>query len=348
MVVTAGRQLARSLELQSLNDLGFSKRYVRCLQIAEVVNSMKDLMDFCTEQKAGPIEGLKNFPRDTSTPKVQMQKMQEMEQAGGLPSDRNPLNKLISLNPGLNNSMSNNQQLVGRGPLTGSAQAALALTNYQNLLMRQSSMNSAHSSHQQDASSPFSTSSQTPTTPGPSGVLPGNLQNSPVSGFSSGQASQQRQQLVQHAANGNGNGNGNGLLQQQHQSLQGSQALQQHMIQQLLQDMSNKNNGIPLPQQQSVSMQSLGGGNRNSPAISNGPPGNAAGHPPSRSNSFNNASNPEPAASAGNIGFNEKASDLSQNLHLSDELVSDVAHEFSENGFFNNDLDDNMSFDWKA
>ena len=31
-VVTAGRQLARSFELQSLNDLGFSKRYVRCLQ----------------------------------------------------------------------------------------------------------------------------------------------------------------------------------------------------------------------------------------------------------------------------------------------------------------------------
>lgn len=31
-VVTAGRQLARSLELQSLNDLGFSKRFVRCLQ----------------------------------------------------------------------------------------------------------------------------------------------------------------------------------------------------------------------------------------------------------------------------------------------------------------------------
>lgn len=32
-VLTAGRQLAKSLELQSLNDLGFSKRYVRCLQV---------------------------------------------------------------------------------------------------------------------------------------------------------------------------------------------------------------------------------------------------------------------------------------------------------------------------
>ncbi|GJY67985.1 probable transcriptional regulator SLK2 isoform X1 [Tanacetum coccineum] len=34
MLVTAGRQLARSLDLQSLNDLGFTKRYVRSLQIA--------------------------------------------------------------------------------------------------------------------------------------------------------------------------------------------------------------------------------------------------------------------------------------------------------------------------
>lgn len=32
-VLTAGQQLAKSLELHSLNDLGFSKRYVRCLQV---------------------------------------------------------------------------------------------------------------------------------------------------------------------------------------------------------------------------------------------------------------------------------------------------------------------------
>ncbi|EPS60523.1 hypothetical protein M569_14281, partial [Genlisea aurea] len=63
LVISAGRQLAKSLELQSLNDLGFSKRYVRCLQIADVVNSMKSLMDFCKEQKKGPIDGLKHFPR---------------------------------------------------------------------------------------------------------------------------------------------------------------------------------------------------------------------------------------------------------------------------------------------
>ena len=273
-----------------------------------------------------------------------MQKMQEMEQVGGLPSDRNTLNKLMSLNPGLNGSISNNQQLVGRGALTGSAQAALALTNYQNLLTRQNSMNSAHSSHQQDASSPFSTSSQ-PTTPG---ILPGSFQNQPAGSFSGGQASQRQQLMQQHLTNGNG------PLHQHHS--QGSQALQQQMIQQLLQDMSNKNNGTA-PPHQSLSAQSQGGnfsregaGFRSSPTISGAgnAPGNSAGRPPSRSNSFN-TSNAEPPTTAGNsIGFSEKTSDLSQNLHLSDELVPDVPHEFSENGFFNDDLDDSMNFDWKA
>ncbi|KAK4431527.1 putative transcriptional regulator SLK2 [Sesamum alatum] len=317
MVVTAGRQLARSLELQSLNDLGFSKRYVRCLQIAEV-------------------------------------QMQETEQQGGgpqgLPTDRNTLNKLMAMQSGLSSPMNNNnQQMVGRGPLTGSAQAALALTNYQNLLMRQNSMNSTHnSSLQQEASSPFSTSSQGPTTPGPSGVLPGTLQNSPISGFSSGQT------LQQHSPSGNG-------LLQQNQSLpaQGSQALQQQMIQQMLQDMSNKNNGTAVPHpQQSFSGQNQGGGNisrdglgfRSTPATTaagNGP-GNAVGNPPSRSNSFKAASNGESPSPVGNMGFSQKTSDLQQNLHLPDDLVSDVAHEFTENGFFNNDLDDNMNFSWKA
>lgn len=34
--------------------------------------------------------------------------------------------------------------------------------------------------------------------------------------------------------------------------------------------------------------------------------------------------------------------------HLQDEMVPDVGHEFSENGFFNSDLDETMSYGWKA
>ncbi|KAH7285571.1 hypothetical protein KP509_33G034400 [Ceratopteris richardii] len=60
--MATARQLASKLEAPSVNDLGFSKRYVRCLQIAEVVNSMKDLISFERKTRSGPISSLANFP----------------------------------------------------------------------------------------------------------------------------------------------------------------------------------------------------------------------------------------------------------------------------------------------
>ncbi|KAL2556025.1 putative transcriptional regulator SLK2 [Forsythia ovata] len=339
MVVTAGRQLARSLELQSVNDLGFSKRYVRCLQIAEVVNSMKDLMDFCREQKVGPIDGLKDFLRHTTAAKIQTQKMQEMEQMGGLrglPTDHDTFNKLMALHPGLNTQMNNNQHMVGRKPLTGSAQGALALTNYQNMLMRQNSMNSNHNSLQQEASSSFNNSNLVPSSTfrgSSSGNLPGNLQNLPTSGFSSSHVLQQHQQ--QRASSGNG------LLQQnQPQPFQCSQSLQQQMIQQYLQDMSNKNNGSRVSQQ-AISMQGASGsvtrdgpGFRNTTSAATAPSANGSGN--DGSNSFKTASHSESSAGGGNYGLSQKASDLP----LSGEMVHDIVHEFTENGFFDSDIDE--------
>lgn len=126
MVVAAWRQLAKSLELQSLNDLGFSKRYVRCLQISEVVSSMKDLMDFCNETKVGPIEGLKSFPR------------RQMSSLQGLPTDQTALNKLVASHPGQAPGPVNNLLV----PPSSSARSAVTLLNYQNMLMRQKSMSS--------------------------------------------------------------------------------------------------------------------------------------------------------------------------------------------------------------
>lgn len=283
-----------------------------------------------------------------------MQNMHEMDRIGGLqglPTDRNTLNKIMALHPGLNSQMNNNQHVGGRGALSGSAQTALALTNYQNLLMN--SMNSTNNSIQPEGSSPFSTCGQAPstTTPGSSGTLPGILQNSAISGFSGCQVPQQ-QQLQLHSLTGNG-------LLRQSQSLpsQDNQALQQQMIQQFLLDMSKKNNGGAVPQQ-TPSVQNSGGsistgglGFRYSPATNaaaNGP-GIAQGQPPNRSNSFKAASSKsESQAPVGHIGFGQKASDLGQSLHLPDEMVPDIAHEFTENGFFNNDLDDSMNFSWKA
>uniref|UniRef100_A0A803NHD4 Transcriptional corepressor SEUSS n=1 Tax=Cannabis sativa TaxID=3483 RepID=A0A803NHD4_CANSA len=55
MFVASARQLAKTLEVPLVNDLGYTKRYVRCLQISEVVNSMKDLIDYSRETGTGPM-----------------------------------------------------------------------------------------------------------------------------------------------------------------------------------------------------------------------------------------------------------------------------------------------------
>ncbi|ESW24331.1 hypothetical protein PHAVU_004G121400 [Phaseolus vulgaris] len=355
MVLTAGRQLAKILELQSLNDLGFSKRYVRCLQISEVVNSMKDLIDICAEHRVGAIECLKNYPLLTTASKLQMQKMQEMEQMAnvhGLPTDRNTLNKLMAMNPGLNNQINNSQNVVSRGALSGSSH--LALTNYQSLLVRQNSMNSSPGSLQREGSS-FNNSSPSPSSAlqgaGPS-LIPGSMQNSSVGGFpGSHLTSQQSPQLLQQRTL-----SANGLLQQNHsQGSQGNQALQQQqqMIHQLVKEMSNNNGGMQ--------SQPLGGPNANgnmaknamgfgghTPSLSGGsanlPRNNG---PMSRNNSFKTASNSDSSAAAGNSGFNPRTSDMPQSLHLQD-VVQDIGHDFADNPFFNSDLDDDMGFGWKA
>ncbi|KAK6117555.1 hypothetical protein DH2020_048710 [Rehmannia glutinosa] len=312
LVVTAGRQLARSLELQSLNDLGFSKRY-----IADVVSSMKDLMDFCREQKKGPIEGLKNFPRFRTAPKLQILETGQMGGLQGLPTDRNTLNKLIALHPG-----PNSQHISSQRALSGSPQAALASSNYQNLMTRQNSMNSTNSPIQQEPSSPFSSSNRrqsTATTPrGYSGNLSGMLQNSAISGFSS-----------------------------QQQQFQLSQGLQQQMVQQYLHDMGKNNTA----QIQGGNISGGGPGVRNSPtnsAAGSGPWG-GQGQQPSRSNSFKGASSEsESPAPVGHTGVSQKEADLPRSRYLSDEMVSDIGHEFAENEFFSSDFDDNLNFSWNV
>ncbi|KAJ3678069.1 hypothetical protein LUZ60_001872 [Juncus effusus] len=66
--VGSARQLAKALEVPLVNDLGYTKRYVRCLQISEVVNSMKDLIDYSRETNTGPMDSLINYPRRNGGP----------------------------------------------------------------------------------------------------------------------------------------------------------------------------------------------------------------------------------------------------------------------------------------
>ncbi|GFP80224.1 transcriptional corepressor seuss [Phtheirospermum japonicum] len=81
MFVASARQLAKALEVPLVNDLGYTKRYVRCLQISEVVNSMKDLIDYSRETGSGPMESLTKFPRRTnSSPSFRGQSQQSESQ----------------------------------------------------------------------------------------------------------------------------------------------------------------------------------------------------------------------------------------------------------------------------
>lgn len=298
-------------------------------------------------------EGLNTFPRCAAAPRVQMQEMDQMGGLQGLPTDRNTLNKLMALHPGLTSQINNSQHAGSRGgALTGAPHNGLAMTNYQNLMMRQNSMNSTNSVNQHEGSSPFNTPSQPlPATTGSSGALPGMFQNQQISGFSGSPVPQQLQ-LQQP--------NGNGLIKQSQPLLsQNNQSLQHQMIQQFLLDMNKKNNGGAV-MQQNYSIQNQGNncisaggfGIRNSPAASsaagNGP-GAAQAQPPSRSNSYNAASiksgSPAPA---GQMGYGQKSSYFPESLHSSDDMVPDIAHQFIENGFFNNDLDESMNFSWKG
>ncbi|XP_051139894.1 transcriptional corepressor SEUSS isoform X2 [Andrographis paniculata] len=80
MFVSSARQLAKALEVPLVNDLGYTKRYVRCLQISEVVNSMKDLIDYSRETGKGPMESLTKFPRRTASPASRVQSQQPESQ----------------------------------------------------------------------------------------------------------------------------------------------------------------------------------------------------------------------------------------------------------------------------
>ncbi|KAF3542018.1 hypothetical protein F2Q69_00025261 [Brassica cretica] len=224
MVMAAGRQLAKSLESHSLNDLGFSKRYVRCLQISEVVSSMKDMIDFCRDQKVGPIEALKSYPYRMRTGKMQMQEMEQAANAAqGLPPDRNSLNKLMALR--------NNNNMNGQGSAQAAA-AAFALTNYQTMLMKQN-QEQTNGTLQQESSRNMSPS---PSYHGASSPL--------LAGISSHLSPQRQMPSSSY------NSSPHQQYQQQQPSCSGSNQALEQQIHQIWQQMANSNGGSGQQQQQ--------------------------------------------------------------------------------------------------
>ncbi|KAL8148240.1 hypothetical protein AgCh_005556 [Apium graveolens] len=318
MFVAAGRQLAKRLELPSLNNMGFSKRHVRSLQISEVFNNMKGFMDFCEDQKLGPIEGMKIIHGSANPAKVQLQTRQDFEflaDIQGLSSSWNTCNKPVAQQQGQGNQQSNDNEMVSRGALSGSAEAALNFSNFQNHLARQNSINS-NSNSQQDAISSYSNLNQICSS---SSVIGSSVQNLPARGFT-------KPHLL-HPRN---------HFQTSHR--------------QILQN-TNKGDTGSRPQKQCHSGQSASGsgeGERPGFGVSSSGAGTfdvygsegANRSVTTTSDSHSGTPNSESSA-AGNY---QKAPVVAHNVQLSEEFFQGMVNEFAESGYFSSDLEDAMPF----
>ncbi|XP_057505374.1 transcriptional corepressor SEUSS-like [Actinidia eriantha] len=173
MFVASARQLAKALEMPLVNDLGYTKRYVRCLQISEVVNSMKDLIDYSRETGIGPMESLAKFPRRTNStsgfhgqPQQMEEQLQQRQQTMGQDAnnDRSSVQEMAmqvtSTNgmPSVNNSLSSATVPSSTSAIVG--------------LLHQNSMNSRQQNPMSNANGPYGGSSIQNRSPGSSSTIP--------------------------------------------------------------------------------------------------------------------------------------------------------------------------------
>jgi len=237
-----------------------------------------------------------------------------------LPADQSTLNKIMAMNPGINNQTSNNHT----APHIANNGSAVALNNYQCLL--RSSLLPNNNPHQ---SSTYSSANQPQPVP--------HLTR--TQSFHGSPAPNQQQPPANvsfpHQSNNS-------------QASQVNQHLEQHVIQQLLQEMMN-NKGAPqqpltapnptstVPSDEVVGP-AVGGGAgvharmgpgavRNDSGLANSGTSVMA---PSKSNSFKSAANNNNNSSSSSSSFSGKP-DLLQNLHLPD-LDQDILREFTESG----------------
>ncbi|XVF61010.1 hypothetical protein PTKIN_Ptkin08bG0093800 [Pterospermum kingtungense] len=181
MFVASARQLAKALDVPLVNDLGYTKRYVRCLQISEVVNSMKDLIDYSRETGMGPMESLAKFPRRSSPSSAQhnsAQQTEQRQQVTGENANNDPHSiQSTVLQPSTSNGVSSINKSQGATSTCTSAGAMVGL-------LRQNSMNSRIENQMNNANSPYAgTPVQIPSA-GSSTTMPPTQPN-PSSPFSS-------------------------------------------------------------------------------------------------------------------------------------------------------------------
>ncbi|EEF51098.1 Transcriptional corepressor SEUSS, putative [Ricinus communis] len=142
MLLSTGCKLQSNLDLQLVGEFELSKRYIRCLQIADVLNNMKDLMTFSWENKIGPIQSLKNYSQKFTTTKFHRDEYQEKEKLEIAHGMSNDTTKLLSTSHGLSSNKNENSNISKDGLLTGSEKAALMHASDYCKLPRQTSSSS--------------------------------------------------------------------------------------------------------------------------------------------------------------------------------------------------------------
>lgn len=330
MFMSASRQLLRNLESNSLNDLGFSKRYVRCLQVAEVVNNMTDLIDYSQEHKTGPIESLKNYAQQAAA-KLQNQKSQEQLANANLPTDQSTLNKIMASHAGLNSHMNNIR--AGARALNNTSQGAAPWNNYPNF--QRGSMSPKHTPlHPPDASNQAGSSQFQGS---PSSILTSSqFQGSPSSILTSLQF-QGSPSILTNSMPPGPTPQPSGSTPQPNNI---TQQFQQQAMQQMLHEAMTSNGGAS---EQSLSMNASLTTRMNTelPRNTLGRPNITANNTMTRSNSQKSISN-NPTMSGSSL---DAKLDMPQNVQMP-ELDHDIAG-LTESELYDGNLDDLEFDDWK-
>ncbi|KAI0507884.1 hypothetical protein KFK09_014012 [Dendrobium nobile] len=152
--VASARQLAKALEVPLVNDLGYTKRYVRCLQISEVVNSMKDLIDYSRETDTGPMDSLINFPKGANASTVpNYHQTQQLKEQQCMAQNLNQSNQNLSHPKGMQISSCNGG--VGVNNSIGAATSISASTPGISSILLQNSISSRQETPMSTVSSPY-------------------------------------------------------------------------------------------------------------------------------------------------------------------------------------------------
>ncbi|XP_050106530.1 transcriptional corepressor SEUSS-like [Malus sylvestris] len=248
MFVSSARQLAKTLEVPLVNDLGYTKRYVRCLQISEVVNSMKDLIDYSRETGTGPMESLAKFPRRTSASSGFHSRAQQSEEQMQQQQQQQTIGQNSNGDPGsvqaaaTQIAVSNGIASVNNAPNTASTSTSASTIVG---LLHQNSMNSRQQSSMNNANSPYGGSSVQIPSPVSASAIP-QMQPNP-SPFQSPTPSSNNPSQTSHGANHMSTANSPANISVQQPTLSGeadpsdSQSSVQKLIHEMM--MSNQLNG---------------------------------------------------------------------------------------------------------